>query len=201
MPRPSALPEWATDPTYTSGPQEGEATRLAPTSGEMAQGFFQGKRPPARKANWLLGLLCDWVKYLSEGSARYGSGSSVAQSPIEWQNVAVGGEEFSVDSDTAVEVPTAGRYLVAWSGNVVSSSSGDAISIGLALQVGGVTVGVAAARRFTTASNSVRVANTTLVEISTPASQRLTVLLTAEAGTPSLTGGTDAASLSIVRVS
>jgi len=70
MAQPPVLPQWATDPTYTSGPDNGQATRLEPTSGEKAQGYHRGKRVPARKLNWLLGVICDWIKHLDEARTR-----------------------------------------------------------------------------------------------------------------------------------
>lgn len=65
MSLPPVLPGWATDEKYTSGDDVGLDTRLAPTAGEIAQGFHRGKRPPARKMNWLLGTICDWIAHLS----------------------------------------------------------------------------------------------------------------------------------------
>lgn len=70
MPKP-ILPTWATDATYTSGLDSGLNTRLAPTTGEKAQGLFRGKKAPARKLNWIIGLLCDWAGWQEQ--ARRGS--------------------------------------------------------------------------------------------------------------------------------
>lgn len=64
MPKPE-LPKWASEPTYTSGLDNGLPTRLEPTEGEQENGFFRGRRAPARKLNWIVGLLCDWAAYLS----------------------------------------------------------------------------------------------------------------------------------------
>lgn len=65
MPLPAELPEWSTDTNYSSGPDVGLPTRLIPTSGERASGYIRGTRPPARKLNWLIGLVCDWITHLS----------------------------------------------------------------------------------------------------------------------------------------
>jgi hypothetical protein len=56
MPRPSTEPTWAT----TGG------TRTEPSSGEKASGFVAGDRTPAKKGNWLIGVLSDWVGYFAD---------------------------------------------------------------------------------------------------------------------------------------
>lgn len=63
--RPSGkIPTWATDSTYASGVDTGLATRVEPTSGEKASGAIRKQHPPARKWNWLLGMICDWLGYV-----------------------------------------------------------------------------------------------------------------------------------------
>lgn len=66
MAEPSELPTWASDATYSSGPDIGEATRLEPTSGEKATGFVRATRLPARKMNWTLGMICDWLAHFKD---------------------------------------------------------------------------------------------------------------------------------------
>lgn len=56
MPEPSELPDW-----NNSG-----SNRVKPDSGHIASGFLAGERPPAKWANWLFGLLGDWVTWLKE---------------------------------------------------------------------------------------------------------------------------------------
>ena len=46
------MPDWATDATYTSGPDTGIATKLEPVAGEFAPGFWRTYKPSARKLNW-----------------------------------------------------------------------------------------------------------------------------------------------------
>jgi hypothetical protein len=65
MAKPTTLPTYATDATLTGGPQVGLSTRLSPGAGTLAQGFWQGRRLPARAFAWLVGLLCDWVAYFN----------------------------------------------------------------------------------------------------------------------------------------
>jgi len=59
-------PDWATDANYTSGPDNTLATKVQPLSGEFAQGFQRGSRAPARKLNWQLGKIGEWVTYLAD---------------------------------------------------------------------------------------------------------------------------------------
>lgn len=55
------VPTWATDATYTNGDDVGITTKVEPTTGEKAEGHFRGKRPPARKINWLKHWMCQWL--------------------------------------------------------------------------------------------------------------------------------------------
>ena len=64
MNKPAALPSFATDPTLTGGPQVGLSTRLSPGAGTLAQGFYQGRRLPARALSYVLGTHGDWLTYL-----------------------------------------------------------------------------------------------------------------------------------------
>ncbi len=52
--RPTDIPEWAS----TAG------RRLEPAAGEKDDGFNEGTRTPARKANWIVGVVADWVDYI-----------------------------------------------------------------------------------------------------------------------------------------
>lgn len=64
MARPKRVPTWATDATFTSGPEFGLSTRLEPLTGEKAQGYYAQNRPPARKINWTLGSFGDALDFL-----------------------------------------------------------------------------------------------------------------------------------------
>lgn len=66
MAKPAQIPTYATDPTLTGGPQVGLSTRLAPSGGTLAQGFYTDARLPARAFAWLIGLIGDWIGYLSK---------------------------------------------------------------------------------------------------------------------------------------
>lgn len=62
--RPTEIPVFATDPTLTGGPQVGLAARVRPSTGLLTQGFYQGRRVPARFLSWIIGMICDWLGYL-----------------------------------------------------------------------------------------------------------------------------------------
>ena len=55
MARPTRFPTWATD----------VGTRVEPSAGQKAVGWVPGTKPPARWMNDSLGLIGDWVEYLS----------------------------------------------------------------------------------------------------------------------------------------
>lgn len=133
------------------------------------------------------------------GSASYRNGLSTTDDPIHWTED-LAGTGFSIVEDAQVQVPAAGRYLVAWSGRV-GSDHDNAVDVGLTLKAGGSDVGFAQARRFSTnPSDTLRVNGVTLVDIADPAAQRITVALATSQGTPSLSG-VNVAQLSITRVS
>lgn len=66
MPRPAQLPTFATDATYSSGPESGLATKVAYTSGELAQGHRPASAPAAPKLNWWKNLVGQWVTWLGD---------------------------------------------------------------------------------------------------------------------------------------
>lgn len=63
-PAASIVPTWATEDTYSSGEDTGLATKLVPTSGERAQGYHRKGRPPARKLNFQLNQIGQYLDYL-----------------------------------------------------------------------------------------------------------------------------------------
>lgn len=62
----SPLPDWATDTNYTTGPDVGQPTKVQPLSGEVAQGYFRGGRPPAEKFNWWQNKVGQWINWGSQ---------------------------------------------------------------------------------------------------------------------------------------
>ena len=104
------LPSWATDSTFASGIESGYSTRLEPSAAEKGQGVKPG-RWAARKANWILGSLSDWVSHMAKGQVR------------SWRKM----QEGLVLGSTNLELnPTAGHISGgAWYLPAYSDSSGE----------------------------------------------------------------------------
>lgn len=64
--KPSTVPDWASDTNYSSGPQVGLSTKLAPSSGYRNQGCVPEKSAPGRFMNWLFNLFSIWCAYLDD---------------------------------------------------------------------------------------------------------------------------------------
>lgn len=211
MARPSTLPEWATSTNYDSGPDTGQATRLEPTSGEKANGWWRGLGVPARKLNWLFGLLCDWVGYVgdvTEHSACYGVvGALRAQDEIFELSATDGfeGAGFQLSAAGAgheVQVPAAGTYLVSIYGPLAASVSGSVVRRGVEVSpaTGGPStrLSVTAWRPTTDNSDRLLLSGSKPIEITDPSTQRLRVrVIEAPSGTVTAVGDMF---LSIVRI-
>lgn len=74
MPAPTdpAPDVWASDATFsaTGKDWDGEDTKVAPSSGRVAEGFEPEENPPAEHFNWWMNRIGQWVKWLS-GLAGY----------------------------------------------------------------------------------------------------------------------------------
>jgi hypothetical protein len=57
--KPLVLMNFASDTTLSGGPQAGSAPRFRPSTALLKQGFWQGRRLPARMLSWVLGTLDD----------------------------------------------------------------------------------------------------------------------------------------------
>ncbi len=57
--------EWATNPTYVTGPDAGTATKVAPSAGEVEDGFVRDTAAVAQHMNWALGQIQEWTDYLA----------------------------------------------------------------------------------------------------------------------------------------
>lgn len=55
----------AARPTDTAEWASGASRRLEPAASEKGDGFVEGTRTPARKANWAVGILHDWIAYFA----------------------------------------------------------------------------------------------------------------------------------------
>ncbi|MET0793396.1 MAG: hypothetical protein ABW061_17880, partial [Polyangiaceae bacterium] len=67
---PRQAPQIATDPTWTTGPEIGQPTRVAFSVAQQKQGIIAGNSYPAAAINDLLGVLSDHVVQHSEISVR-----------------------------------------------------------------------------------------------------------------------------------
>lgn len=66
--KPSAVPTWASDATYTGGSEAGTNTKVEPASGRKAEGWEPAAKPPAQEFNWWWNLVGLWCQYLNDGA-------------------------------------------------------------------------------------------------------------------------------------
>jgi hypothetical protein len=64
MAKPTDLPIWATDTNFASGPAAGLPTKVAPSSGALAQGEVPGQPYRGPRHNWWMNLVYRWVQYV-----------------------------------------------------------------------------------------------------------------------------------------
>lgn len=65
MSKPATVPVWASDATYTSGPETGNATVVTPSAGYLSQGWVPGLNFASQYANYIVNLLSQWATYLN----------------------------------------------------------------------------------------------------------------------------------------
>lgn len=68
MPAPgTAAPDWASDVNHSAPGEtwDGLATKVAPSSGQIAAGFQPEQEPPGEWLNYLFNNYGDWIRYLS----------------------------------------------------------------------------------------------------------------------------------------
>lgn len=70
MPKPSDLPNWATDANYAAGaePEQGTPTKVEPISSKQASGWRPEEKPKAQSLNWWQNLVYQWVLYVDSNS-------------------------------------------------------------------------------------------------------------------------------------
>lgn len=104
MPKPTAVPTWATDVNYPAGAQSFSATptKVAPSSGKQAGGLEPKEKPAAQYLNHILNLNGQWAAWLN---ALVGNGStnSIVQ-------IASNGD--LLNSNTLTQLVTFGAGLV-----------------------------------------------------------------------------------------
>jgi hypothetical protein len=74
----TAVPDWASDATFTTGIETGVATTLTPSAAEIAQGVRAG-RWVARKANWFFRTVTTWLAHLRDTRPDFYNGGTWQQ--------------------------------------------------------------------------------------------------------------------------
>lgn len=65
--RPSSTADWATNANYAAGPAIGTPTKVAPSVGDVQEGYEPAQEPGAQKFNYQLNLLGQWTDWLNAG--------------------------------------------------------------------------------------------------------------------------------------
>jgi hypothetical protein len=95
MAKPVVPFEWATDPTYTTGPDVGTPTKVAPSAGEIDSGFVRNSAAVAQHVNWLFGSQVQpWLTYLSGLS----TDSEFLGGPFAWTGAHTHTQEHAFDA-------------------------------------------------------------------------------------------------------
>lgn len=66
--KPTQVPLWATDATYTGGVEAGTDTKTEPDGARKAEGWEPAAKPPAQEFNWWWNLVGLWAQYLNDGA-------------------------------------------------------------------------------------------------------------------------------------
>lgn len=160
------VPTWATDANYTSGDDVGLSTKVEPTSGEKAEGHFRGKRPPARKINWLKHWICQWLGWtesaLDDIEPRITASERYCYASIAGSAIASGSEftlaivdeagGFTVSGNNIV-IPETGVYEVAVLAWLTSDASGDPAVTGMDVKLAGSRFGIADGIRWNSSTS------------------------------------------------
>lgn len=157
-----------------------------------------------KAVNALLNLKnrADQAKTRAETSARYAT--AAVGSPAVWATEVLTSDGWSVEGDPAtdIQVPAAGRYLVAWSGLAQSSDADNPIWLRVNLLVGGNIEAQALVWRYSAeVSELMYAAGTAVVEITDPATQRISVTATATDNNAPTSATLNNARISLARLS
>ena len=102
--KPSALPQWATDPNITD-PTSGEKNVVDPGSSRYAEGWLYNEKPPRNYMNWLHNLYYQWIALFD---------ANFDQSCNVGDNVQFGTVLLNTISDSG-----GGNVVISVSGNIV----------------------------------------------------------------------------------
>lgn len=78
----TAIPNWASDTNYSTGVDAGVSTKLAMQPEEILQGVRAGKFA-ARKFNWLVRTITDWLSYFKTAHANFVDGGTYSKPGTE----------------------------------------------------------------------------------------------------------------------
>ena len=78
----TAIPDWASDANYSTGVDAGVSTKLAMQPEEIPQGVRAGKFA-ARKFNWLVRTITDWLSYFKTAHANFVDGGTYSKPGTE----------------------------------------------------------------------------------------------------------------------
>ncbi len=91
--------EWATNTNYSTGPDAGTPTRVAPSAGEIDNGFVRNTAAVPQHMNWALGEIQEWLEYL----AGLESDAEFLSNDFEWTGEHTFSEDITLDG-TGVDV-------------------------------------------------------------------------------------------------
>lgn len=151
MPRPSVLPDWATNANYGAGPYPGNPNKAQPPSGIVQEGFDPSSQVPAEWLNWILNNHATWLDSLdlvaaslfgdgSDGTVTLGGGTTTLTRDMFYANLAV--PNGSVLHTNGFRVYVRGLLNITGSG-VISCDGTPGTSGGTATNVGTLLGGAA----------------------------------------------------------
>lgn len=68
--KPSALPLWASDTNFSTGPESGTPVKVEPSTGAKQQGWVPGQPWRGPRMNWWQNLVYQWTQYLDDLAAQ-----------------------------------------------------------------------------------------------------------------------------------
>lgn len=69
--KPTDLPIWATDTTFTNGDYVGEPTKIEPALGKQQEGWIPKEKPAPEIQNWWQNLTYQWCVWVDGGKANF----------------------------------------------------------------------------------------------------------------------------------
>jgi hypothetical protein len=127
------MPDWATDATYTSGPDTGIATKLEPVAGEFAPGFWRTYKPSARKLNWWMNKVGAWLEWLASYTIDTEIGGVYSPSgPINFAGAGVWITQQLVVGGPSTPLYAAGLSIVNGTFSVLTNGANFSGTVGIA---------------------------------------------------------------------